>query len=302
MKPSEIGRLFSIGTALNGDPIHAAIDKIMRTVPEIWGNLDRDKLTALEDRALMMCVARGLIELRIGSIIIFTCDEHPLRWKGEWSGRGYHAMMAPVLAAAEAIFKKASASGESVSCATIPSKEIQWRLSGEGSVARADLSGTKAQWAEAIGFAAGYRGDTFMEGSGHILELTREAPREMPKEAILVRVENVHDIAAAINAVLPIDLTPPLSAHLGLNEIQKKFAVAHKPGPAAVLAAMLSDATKPWHARTLANSENMADVGRGGKNPAESNVRNWLAELAAVKLTEQHPTAKTWTLGPASRR
>lgn len=48
------------------DPIEAAVESLLRTIPERWTDFDHDALAATEQRALFLLVAAGLVERRIG--------------------------------------------------------------------------------------------------------------------------------------------------------------------------------------------------------------------------------------------
>jgi len=94
----------------------------------------------------------------------------------------------------------------------------------------------------------------------------------------------------------------PAPSLRGMIDLQGSHPVAHKRGPAAVLRVLLKDPIRPWSARGLAMSDDMADAGGSGNKPAEKSVRRWLALLKNQALAQVHAEEKTWTAGPACWR
>ncbi len=80
------------------DPLAVAIIALLERVPHRWEALERNDLTALEDRALQMLVARGLIEFRMGGHLAIAGDPRPIRFRIEFTGEGgLPQAMGPVL-------------------------------------------------------------------------------------------------------------------------------------------------------------------------------------------------------------
>jgi len=87
----------------------------------------------------------------------------------------------------------------------------------------------------------------------------------------------------------------------GLDSLRAKHPeMLAKPGPCAVVRAMLADPDKLWSARALAKSDDVRDALPAGRASAWS-VGRWLAELHAAGLAcaEGKRTAKRWRLGAA---
>jgi len=87
----------------------------------------------------------------------------------------------------------------------------------------------------------------------------------------------------------------------GLDSLRAKHPeMLAKPGPCAVVRAMLADPDKLWSARALAKSDEVRDALPAGRASAWS-VGRWLAELHAAGLAcaEGKRTAKRWRLGAA---
>jgi hypothetical protein len=132
---------------MSSDPIYTAIQDLLVRAPQTWQAIDRDALSATEERALGLLTAAGLVEVRVG--LEFTMAGHPqgLRLTLEMTGEtGLAPALAPVLTDLMARWETALAvqrqAGNSDPVAMTPFGGWAWRVAEQGERAKRDLAST----------------------------------------------------------------------------------------------------------------------------------------------------------------
>lgn len=132
---------------MSTDPIHAAIQDLLVRAPRTWTAIDRDALSATEERALGLLTAAGLVEVRVG--LEFTMAGHPqgLRLTLEMTGEtGLAQALAPVLTDLMVRWETALAAHRQADIsdpvAMTPCGGWAWRLAAQGERAKQDLAST----------------------------------------------------------------------------------------------------------------------------------------------------------------
>jgi hypothetical protein len=134
---------------MSADPLHAAIQDLLLRAPRTWAAIDRDALSATEERALGLLTAAGLIEVRVG--LEFSMAGHPqgLRLTLEMTGEtGLAQALAPVLTDLMVRWETALAAqrqaGISDPVAMTPYGGWAWRIAVQGERAKQDLASPDA--------------------------------------------------------------------------------------------------------------------------------------------------------------
>jgi hypothetical protein len=127
------------------DPLHAAIQDLLVRAPRTWAAIDRDGLSAPEERAVGLLAAAGLIEVRVGLEFSMAGQAQGLRLTLETSGEtGLAQALAPVLSDLllrwESALGQARQRGITDPVALQPIGGTAWRISEQGLRARADLT------------------------------------------------------------------------------------------------------------------------------------------------------------------
>ena len=127
------------------DPIIEALADLLQRAPERWQALDRDALSAIEERALGLLAAAGFIEVRVGLEITMAGHAQGLRLTLETTGEtGLAQALAPVLSDLlvrwESALAEAKRQGIADPVTLHPVGSTAWRLAEQGLRARADLA------------------------------------------------------------------------------------------------------------------------------------------------------------------
>ena len=128
------------------DPLAAAVESLLRSIPDRWSDIDHDALSTPEQRALFLLVAAGLVERRIGVRGEFVGEGPTIEFTIEATGEyGLVDALDPVVAemwtkwgpAFEAW--KASDAKASTPIRFTRTGFDRWRLTEFGVMARGDL-------------------------------------------------------------------------------------------------------------------------------------------------------------------
>jgi hypothetical protein len=129
-----------------GETLEHAVDRLLRTVPQVWTEYDESVLSALEERALSLLTGAGMIERRISfRLQMFghpVAVEATITVTGEYGfAEAVRYIPARMQEYWREVFEKRKASDQedapAFHCERIGNE--QWRLTGEGLLARADL-------------------------------------------------------------------------------------------------------------------------------------------------------------------
>ncbi len=166
------------------DSIHDAIVDLLNRAPERWQVLERDALSASDERALGLLCAAGLIEVRVGLEITMAGQVQSLRLTLETSGEtGMAQALAPVLSDLlmrwESAMAQARQRGIADPVALQPIDGTAWRISQQGQRARMDLTSTDPDVRAAVFSFVRTRP---VQGSGGRQFLVAVDPAERPSE------------------------------------------------------------------------------------------------------------------------
>ena len=138
-------------TDAEADLLKPAIAELLRTIPETWVEFDLDRLTVIQDNALFLLTAAGIVERR--GWLRSTIANHPTAFEVRFhaTGEGGFAKAMEQAAAAEyETWKEAWRTwktGETKDVSpfrTEAMKPQEWRLTDQGILARGELGGTDA--------------------------------------------------------------------------------------------------------------------------------------------------------------
>ena len=127
-----------------------AIAELLRTIPETWAEFDLDRLTVIQDNALFLLTAAGMVERRgwLRSTIVNHPTAFEVRFKATGEG-GFAKAIEQAAATEYETWKEAwrtwkTGETKDVSPFRIEAmKPQEWRLTDQGILARGELDGTK---------------------------------------------------------------------------------------------------------------------------------------------------------------
>ncbi len=256
-----------------------AVAALLRRIPECWTEYDADTLTATEAQALLLLVAAGMVERRIR--LRMRLHNHPVAAEATMTATGEYGFveaLEPVLASMWGEWKDAyhawrtgETRGEPLSV-TEHLKPDEWRLTDQGTLARADLDGGHAE--RALDFVL-RRG--FFDGQPKlILEPGRE--RVSQREAVrgygrLVTMRKVQTDAVGTPAVNIGNWQEGATAFAAAFEALAKAAFEAKAAAEGRAAPDTASAGRPKRAGTAA---------AGGRPPLPPDDERRREELLAL--------------------
>jgi ribosomal protein S19E (S16A) len=194
------------------DPIAAATAIMLARAPARWSALERDDLTALEEQALQMLVARGLVECRMGGRIVLADAGPSFHFRIQFTGSGGGRQ------ASLEVLQALTDHGHEGKPLTITMDTVmEWRLHEHGQMALCDVQGSDPQ-------LRAYAQRFILEGNpgsaadhGKAIAFTQEHTPIVPvTEPVPVRVINADDLAGilakALAGALPAAAAAPAAS------------------------------------------------------------------------------------------
>ena len=137
-------------TDAEADLLKSAIAELLRTIPETWAEFDLDRLTVIQDNALFLLTAAGMVERRgwLRSTIANHLTEFEVRFQATGED-GFAKAIEKAVAAEYETWKEAWRTwktGETKDVSpfrTEAMKPQEWRLTDQGLLGRGELDGTK---------------------------------------------------------------------------------------------------------------------------------------------------------------
>ncbi len=205
----------------------AAVESLLRSIPERWSDFDHDTLASVEQRALFLLVAAGLVERRIGVRGEFAGQAPAVEFTIDATGEyGLVEAMEPVAAEMWTRWGPAfeawntSDTKESTPIRFTKTGLDRWRLTEFGVMARADLDieapspaaaavvGSYQRTIEFVTRTGHQTGRPGVRGEGRLVEMkTRDAGEDATPRPAPVSLENSQELAAAFR-----DLVVPAMA------------------------------------------------------------------------------------------
>ncbi len=136
-------------TDAEADLLKPAIAELLRIIPETWAEFDLDRLTVVQDRALFLLTAAGMVERR--GWLRSTIANHPTAFEVRFQATGEGGFAKAIEQATAAEYEtwkeawRTWKTGETKNGSpfrTEAMKPQEWRLTDQGVVARGDLDGT----------------------------------------------------------------------------------------------------------------------------------------------------------------
>ena len=202
--------------------LEEAISSSLRQIPKRWADFEDDALTKIEQRALFLLVAAGLVERRISIRGEFAGQGPSIEFTIDVTGEnGLAEAMEPVIAEMWTKWGpafeewKASEAGTATPFRFTRIGLDRWRLTERGVLARSDLD-IQTPSSEATAFLGcyqrvieyitrtGHQADRPMvPGQGRLVEMNRTRPgNEKPEEPMSVSIDNLAELTAAIREAL----------------------------------------------------------------------------------------------------
>ena len=176
-------------TDAEADLLKPAIAELLRTIPETWAEFDLDRLTVVQDNALFLLTAAGIVERR--GWLRSTIANHPTAFEVRFhaTGEGGFAKAMEQAAAAEyETWKEAWRTwktGETKDVSpfrTEAMKPQEWRLTDQGILARGELDGTKHVMGSDATFDFIFKRGFF--GPGYWSRLAASNPRRLDRAIV----------------------------------------------------------------------------------------------------------------------
>lgn len=234
---------------------------LLRSAPAVWETLDRNRLTAIQDRGLGLLTAAGFVERRSAHRYVIPGSPVVVEATFTFTGDGgLDEAMEPVAQELFRVWNDHLAAGRYSGGKPVraePNGPTEWRITEMGEMAKADLAdegkaATAFDWILRRGLFDGQRRAT---RDRHVVHLEHVAGRgrverlivrDAEKELATVHVSNHADIGEAVaKAFAP--LVPPLV------KAMKESAASVTPTPAPVI-------DDEWAAIAKALSGNEPDV------------------------------------------
>lgn len=252
----------SDGASVPIDPVAEAIASLLRSIPECWAAFDHDVLTAVEQRALYLLVAAGLVERRFTLRVEMAGNPGVIEATLAATGEGGLAeALDPILAEMwsrwGSAFKAWKAS-EAASASPIRFTQCgpdEWRLTEFGVVARADLDIEAPSNSAAAFVGCRQRTLEFILRTGH----QKHRP-SVDGKGTLVRMETVRDGASTDQPAAAAPTPPSQVALSNAGEIAIAFRDVLLPEINAALRRQRSDA----HPDETPESKQAADAQQPG--------------------------------------
>lgn len=218
------------------EPLAAAVDSLLRSIPERWDDFDHDALASIEQRALFLLVAAGLVERRISVRGDFAGQGPAVEFTIEATGEyGFVEAMEPVGAemwtAWGPAFEgwKASDAKDSTPFRFTRTGVERWRLTEQGVIARGDLDiQAPSEGAAALVGSfqrifefvtrTGHQTDRAnVRGEGRLVELKTYGTADGAKPTP-VSLANLEELAATIRYALKPGLSEALKVNAGADD------------------------------------------------------------------------------------
>jgi len=208
--------------------VAAAVESLLRSIPERWTDFDHDELSAAEQRAVFLLVAAGLVERRIGVRGEFAGQVPAIECTIDATGEyGIVEALEPVAAEVWTVWGPAFAAwkaGDAAASTPFRFTRIgldRWRLTEQGVIARDDLSvdapspgaaafiGSRQRALEFV-LRTGHQADRPpVRGEGRLVEMKSGGGQaRAPASPTSVSLANSPDLAAAFR-----DLVVPALAN-----------------------------------------------------------------------------------------
>lgn len=128
--------------------LETVIDRLLTSIPEVWDSVDQQKLTAIEQRGLLLLTAAGMVERRFGMRISSAIDrftaEIDVTATGEYGFiEALQLVIAQMWETAKDAYPLWRATHADVPSAHCEVLHESWRLTDQGIVARNDLGKTQ---------------------------------------------------------------------------------------------------------------------------------------------------------------
>ncbi|TVQ34500.1 MAG: hypothetical protein EA376_00070, partial [Phycisphaeraceae bacterium] len=210
------------------DAVAEAVASLLRSIPERWTTFDEDALTAVEQRALFLLVAAGLVERRFALRVEMAGQPGAIDASASATGeRGLAEALEPLLAELWTRWSDAFKSWKSGEAADASPFRVsrdgsgEWRLTEHGVMARADLDvetpsegasafvGCRQRTLDFVLRTGRQRHRPAVDGAGRLIRLAdvraEAAPEQTaPAAPTQVSLANAGEIAAAFrDALLP---------------------------------------------------------------------------------------------------
>ena len=280
------------------DLLQDAVADLLRRIPERWAECDADTLTPTESQALFLLVAAGMVERRIR--LRAWLHNHPIAVEATITATGEYGFveaMEPVLATMWAEWKDAYnawRTGETRGAplsVTEHLKPDEWRLTDQGTLARADLDGDNPHVALDFVLRRG-----FFDGQPRlILEPGRE--RVSQREPVrgygqLVTMRKVQADAASAPAVNVGNWKEGADALAAAFEPVVKAAFAAKAAAEGLVVPDKTPAAPSAPTYTVAALREMTGLG--------NNALNRYAKTAKVTTPRPRANGPSWKPSSAS--
>ncbi len=272
------------------DLLKPAIAELLRTIPESWAEFDLDRLTVIQDNALFLLTAAGMVERR--GWLRSTIANHPtafeVRFQATGEG-GFAKAMEQAVAAEYETWKetwrkwKVGETKDVSPFRTEAMKPQEWRLTDQGVVVRGDLGDTNRGTDPDATFDFIFKRGFY--GPGYWCRLAQSAPQKIDRAIIEEQSRN----AGQDWTDLP---RPPLSGSGLLVEIRK----VEKPAASQAVQLMnWGEGAEAFAAAFEKMFETVSKAKAGSETPSAEETAASEAAGNEREQREEQPTGATMT-------